>query len=133
QAIRRDQRVVGHGDHALARIAVWPAERIQLLEEHAGDARLLRELAARGILEALADPHEPAGQRPLAAERVAAAPDQQQFQPRVSDREDREIHRDGGVRMLVAVFRQGRVLGAPATVYDPHEVYAAAPHRTAAV
>ena len=74
------QRVVRHGDHALARIASGLAERVQLFEVHVGDAGLFGEFAPRRCIDRFAGQHESTGQRPGVRKRVVLALDEQHLE-----------------------------------------------------
>jgi hypothetical protein len=97
------ERVVRHGDDALARIAAERAERVELLEVHVLDPGLLLELALRGLVDRLAEPHEPAGQRPRVLERRQLALDQQHLQIGLVEAEHHAVHRQRRAGILVRV------------------------------
>ena len=63
------KRVVSDRYDPLARVAVYGAEGVELLEEDLAKPGLLLELAPRGFIERLVEAHEPARQCPLAFER----------------------------------------------------------------
>src|SRR5436190_14084757 len=74
QPIDIDKRVVGDRDHARARVATRRAERVQLLDEHIAEARLLLEDPRRRVVESLVDPDETSEKRPVALVRLLASP-----------------------------------------------------------
>ncbi len=91
-----DQRVVGHRDDPLARIAIGLAEGVELLEEDlGGEAGLLFQLAARRFFDALGDADEAAWQRPAALERRQIALHQQDLEAGVVEAEDDAVDGEG--------------------------------------
>ncbi len=96
------EREVRDRDHAIARIAIERAERVELLEVDVLDARFFFELAARGLVERLFDAHEATRQRPRMLERLQLALDQEDLQVTLVDAEDDTVHRERGARVRVA-------------------------------
>jgi hypothetical protein len=97
------ERVVRHGDDALARIAAERAERVELLEVDVVDAGLLLELALRGLVDGLVEPHEPTRQRPRVLERRQLALDQQHLEIGLVEAEHHAVHRQRRPRIFVGV------------------------------
>ena len=83
-----EQRVVRNRDHPAARIACRIAEGIELLEVDVPDARLLFELAARGIFERFPVANKPSRKRPASFERRHAATDEHHVERGLPKRED---------------------------------------------
>src|SRR4051812_10278268 len=63
-----DQRVIGHGHDASARITPRGAERVELLEKNAVQPGFLFQLAERRGVKRLSFPHKTAGKRPFSLE-----------------------------------------------------------------
>src|SRR5262249_31749499 len=64
--VSRDEADVNDGNDALARVAVRRADGADLLQIDVAHPGVLGQLAKGGVHQVFLDPHEPAGQRPLA-------------------------------------------------------------------
>ena len=78
-------------------------EGVELLEVDVVDAGLLLELARRGFVDGLVEPHEPAGQRPGVLERRQLALDQEHLEVGLVEAEHHAVDGERRARILVRV------------------------------
>ena len=99
---------VGHGDHALAGVAVWFAVGAELFEmaDFFADAGFFGEFSTGRLFKVFVGEYKAAGERPFAKKGGLVALDEQYAQRLVDDAENYEVYGDPKGGVLAGVMRR---------------------------